>query len=302
MSLKARHVILDVANKNNILKPIEGKAAAKLKEVSTKMLADVMSVFEQHGLQAFVAYGTALGAYRHKGFIPWDDDIDIAMPRNDYNYLRENFSEMFGDRYDYEAPKYKDKDTCTFWGKIYLPNSKFVEITNINTPYNKGIFIDVFPIDGLNDNCLVRWFDIKVCTFMRFIANSMTYYNYPSEDLESVLSFSTKTKLYLYFRKIIGFVFSWVSHRRWSCWYDSFISRYTQSKETICTYEDSISVRGGWFPLKKIQFEDIEVNVPHNIESYLTTNYGPLFMELPPEEKRERHFCVELIIDGVKYI
>ena len=59
-------------------------------------------------------------------------------------------------------------------------------------------------------------------------------------------------------------------------------------------YDDAVTLRGAWFPVKKIKFENIMANVPNDIEGYLNMAFGPKYMELPPEDKREQHFCVEL--------
>jgi len=298
MQFKAKYHVLDAVNKSNVLMPVTGKNAAKLKRTLTTILYDFQMRCEEHGITPFLVYGSALGAVRHHGFIPWDDDIDVAMTRADWNKLKEIFKEVFSDKYDLEGPNYDDKDSFSAWGKVFLKNTRYVEIFNVETPYNKGAFIDVFIIDGLSDNLIVRKIDYVVARVMRFVANSMPFYQYPNKIMTEVMSATKGAKRYLKFREFIGFCFSWVSHKRWLSWYDRFISRHTKSKYTIMNYDDAVTLRDAWFPVKKITFENILANVPNDVEGYLRSAFGPSYMELPPEDKREQHFCVELNLEN----
>ena len=294
VKIKADFYLLDAVIKSKKLSPVNGDKARKLKNVLTSMLYDLQTRCEQNKITPFLVYGSALGAYRHKGFIPWDDDVDVAMTREDWNRFKTIFEEVFSDKYELEGPNYGNKDSSAAWGKIFLKGTRYVELIYLNTPYNKGIFIDVFIIDGLADNKLLRTFDYSIARGMRFIGNSKVFYTYPSDLLNEIMSSSWNTKVYLWLRKTIGFLFSWISHKKWICLYDRFVSRHTKSKYTIMNYEHAITERNAWFPVRKIPFETILANVPHDIESYLTSAYGPTYMELPPENKRTQHYCVEL--------
>lgn len=294
MQFKAKYHVLDAVNKSKILMPVTGSKAVKLKQTLTKILDDFQIRCEKNGITPFLVYGSALGAVRHQGFIPWDDDIDVALTREDWNKLKTIFKDVFSDKYDLEGPNYDDKDSFSAWGKVFLKNTRYVEIFNVKTPYNKGVFIDVFIIDGLSDNIVVRKIDYAVARIMRFIANSMPFYQYPNDIMTRVMSTTKDAKRYLKFREFIGFCFSWVSHKRWLTWYDRFISRHTKSKYTIMNYDDAITKRDAWFPVKKVAFENIMANVPNDVDEYLKAAFGPTYMELPPEDKREQHFCVDL--------
>lgn len=294
MQLKAKFHVLEAVNRSKMLMPVSGEKAKKLKQMLTMILDDFQTRCETIGVTPFLVYGSALGALRHGGFIPWDDDVDVAITREDWNVLKQNFDKVFSDKYDLEGPDYKGKDSFSAWGKVFLKNTRYVELFNVNTPYNKGIFIDIFIIDGLSDNFIVRKIDYAIARAMRFIANSMPFYQYPNDVMTKVMSITKESKRYLKFREFIGFCFSWVSHQKWLVWYDRFISRHTKTKKTIMNYDDAVTLRGAWFPVKQIKFENIMANVPNDIEGYLNMAFGPTYMELPPEDKREQHFCVEL--------
>lgn len=294
MRIKAKYYMLDAVNKSNLLKPVKGDEAMHLKRVLTMMLDDFQRRCENNHITPFLVYGSALGAFRHKGFIPWDDDVDVAMTREDWEKLKVIFKDAFSDKYELEGPNYNNVDSSTAWGKVFLKGTKYVELMNMSTPYNKGIFIDVFIIDGLSDNAIVRKADYFVARIARFIGNSMPYYQYPSTLMAEVMSVSVQTRSYLLFRRTIGFLFAWVSHKKWLSIYDKFVSRHRHSKCSIMNYDDAITERSYWFPVKKVPFENIMANIPNDIEGYLEMAFGKSYMQLPPEGEREQHFCVEL--------
>ena len=99
---------------------------------------------------------------------------------------------------------------------------------------------------------------------------------------------------YFRFRQLLGFLMSFKSHKEWCDIYDKFVSRHKNKKFTISDYLDIITPADEWLPAKKIRFEDIQINVPNNIEKYLERAYGNTYMELPPIENREQHFCIEI--------
>ena len=294
MNINAKYVMLDIANKTGNLKPIVEKDRKTLVKILTNMIYDIQTVCEANGITIMASYGTALGAYRHKGFIPWDDDADICMLRHDWEKLRDNFETLFQGKYILEAPLYGIHDTQMTWGKIYLPETKYVEIFNEGAPYNKGVFLDVFVIDYLSDNSFVRSVDMFIAKHLKSAINSIAYYKYAGKNLTLFMSSTFGTKIYFNLRKLLGVMMSIRSHKAWCDTYDKFVSRHKNTKFTISNYSGIITPASEWLPAKKMQFEDIQINVPNNIEKYLERAYGKNYMQLPPKEKREQHFCVEL--------
>ena len=122
----------------------------ELKKIEIGLLNELDSYCSAHGLQYFITYGTLIGAARHKGFIPWDDDIDVIMPRKDYEQLIAS--------YNTDNPRGTARILShKLDSKYYLPIAKLIdtrtvlkEITDIDAEI--GVYIDIFPLENLSDN------------------------------------------------------------------------------------------------------------------------------------------------------
>ena len=125
--------------------------AHKMTELQDRLL-EMMKWFDDYcrtqGLRYYIIGGTLLGAMRHGGFIPWDDDLDIGMPREDYNKLRKIF--VNEGRYELEMPDSFATDFCYGYGKLYDTTTTLVE--SRRTSVKRGLFIDIFPIDGVGND------------------------------------------------------------------------------------------------------------------------------------------------------
>ncbi len=117
--------------------------------IELNLLQEFDRVCRKYNLRYFADYGTLLGAVRHKGFIPWDDDIDVTMLRVDYEKLKEVASDEFKEPYFFQN-SYTD---CMIWPISKLRDSRTtaIEFPSIGTEFNQGIFIDIFPLDDVFD-------------------------------------------------------------------------------------------------------------------------------------------------------
>lgn len=104
---------------------------------------------EKHHLRYYIIAGTMLGAVRHGGFIPWDDDIDVGMPRRDYEKLRELCANQEKAQYMFEYPSKENKSYPFLWAKLFDTTTTIVE--KQRDKVTRGIYIDVFPLDGIGD-------------------------------------------------------------------------------------------------------------------------------------------------------
>lgn len=118
-----------------------------------RILMAVDSTCREHGLRYYIWAGTQLGAVRHQGFIPWDDDVDIAMPRPDYERLMSHAREWLPEPFEMVSAELDEAYPLPF-GKIQDASSTLVERTHLH--YLGGIYIDVFPIDGTPSGALRR--------------------------------------------------------------------------------------------------------------------------------------------------
>lgn len=125
---------------------------ASCREVQTYLL-DMLHFFhdfcEKNNLRYYALGGTMLGAARHQGFIPWDDDLDVGMPREDYDKLGDLFSACPNDRYVLETPDSENIDFNYCFSKIYDTHTTLVE--NLKYKIRRGLYIDIFPLDGMGD-------------------------------------------------------------------------------------------------------------------------------------------------------
>jgi lipopolysaccharide cholinephosphotransferase len=145
----------EIARNTNLCYELTDAERKELQRCMLSIYKDVAAVCEKHHLCLMLFAGSALGAVRHQGFIPWDDDLDALMPRSDYTKLMEHFDNELGEKYIF-ATQGVNSDTMGPWMKIYKKNT--LVLTGFEDPNCKisNIGIDIMPIDNAPNNFFIR--------------------------------------------------------------------------------------------------------------------------------------------------
>ena len=253
-----------------------------------EILKEVDRVCRENGIEYWLDSGTLLGAIRHKGFIPWDDDLDIGMPRKDYDLFMKIAPDKLGDNYFLQNWNI-DKNYQLPFAKVRKKGTVYTEFQFRNSRAWNGIYIDVFPYDNyINDKFqgrelkLLKLMILPKCGIRSWKEqNRINWKKYITHIPTRALSFFfTKEFLIRRYEKVA------VRHNDKRCDY---------------YFPQGISNYGKWIiPTKamsemiQIKFEDLYFNVPKGYDEYLTYTYGD-YMKLPPEEQREnRHQIIEV--------
>lgn len=245
---------------------------AEVKSIETEILDYIASICEENNLRYFLAGGTLLGAIRHKGFIPWDDDIDINMPRPDYEKLIKIMSDKTG-RFKLMTAE-SSEDYVYAFAKMVDTTTELIEQDIPHPGY--GLFVDIFPLDGLPDNESDRKkFQDKMWTY-----NNMLGYSVQKGTVGRSLTF----KLKYIISKCIGYrrLLRLVLHNAKKYPYDS--CEYTAVITTAVNKYRKIP-RKLYESAVKVTFEGKSYYAPEQYDDYLSGLYGD-YMTLPPEEKR----------------
>lgn len=246
-----------------------------------KEIARVCKILE---IDYFVMGGTALGAYRHGGFIPWDDDLDIGMLREDYEFFLENAGKYL--REDLFLQTYKTEPHSPFYfAKVRKANTTFVEKYCRKLDINSGIYVDIFPYDNIPDDAKKRKKYYFKCKLL------LNYYIAKEVNETSVPYTGIKKIIYYGIRHGLHFVTRFIPKKRLFEKLDNHMQKYNGIETEYVGYGGLPKIQ-----LKKktvikpdtILFENIQVNCPKDLEQYLTDNYGD-YMALPPEEERVGH-------------
>ena len=252
-----------------------------LQKVQLMMLKDFIKICEDNDLTYFVIGGTLLGTIRHNGFVPWDDDIDVIMFRKDFEKLNEIMSSTPNDKY--RLFNVLNEETYHYtWGRFNLKNTILNEWWADQVDYTVNIFIDIFIMDKIPDNKVKRFIHRWSC----FTLNQMSNYSIVKFKNESKLKEIYQQSFY-YLLKVIPISPMTIKRK---C-----IKTYRKYENIECKqYCDFPSMhlmpiyeKEDFLPVKKVKFEDIEVNVPNKYDKILTRLYGD-YMQLPPEDKRFR--------------
>lgn len=254
-----------------------------------ELLTILDEVCEKNNLRYYIIGGTLLGAVRHKGFIPWDDDIDVAIPRKDYNYLLEHADELF------ETPfQLQHYSNCN---NRYILQNMVIKLVNPQISVyieqngkivKSNINIDIIPLDGTPDNIIKKW----IYFFKLMVYRALFKFSF-SDNLEinSLNDRSLIEKVLIAFSKFTK-IGKLINPRKVLIKLEKMLEKYDcdKSQKIAGTFLGAYKLREftdvKYFRnRKKYQFEDGEFYGPDDYDGYLKCIYGD-YMQLPPEEKR----------------
>ena len=286
--------------KTNSLHEMTDEELQRLQGLLRRMYIDIEGVCEKYGLRMMVAYGTVLGALRHNGFIPWDDDIDLLMPRKDYELFVNIYADELPSKYKVYAPNSKHGPIYRF-AKVVDTTTRFTNSPEKATEKN-GIFIDIFPLENaVLNKYKCRWIQLKAC-FLMYVATSTANIENKNRENRLLMCSTFSGAFNYYFRRIIGYLFCWKTKEQWYNIFDKAVSKYPESGYYMIPSGGSRfkyfmpMKRDIFLPTKRMKFDDIVVNVPNNPEMHCEMEYGN-WQRIPPENERWKHFIREIKFD-----
>lgn len=249
-----------------------------------EMLAWYDDFCAQHGLTYYAIGGTLLGAVRHGGFIPWDDDIDVGMPRTDYERFKALMKGASG-RYRAETAEDGNRDFTYSFCKLY--DTTTTAVCDTRYKIKRGLFIDVFPFDGLGDT--------KEDALKRFnkIQSKRKMITAKRSGVNKKLSFAMNAAIAL--AKVVPF--SWQkllkkTHRICAeC--DFYKSKYVAN--VFGRWHGREVVEREWLgEPHRYKFETIEISGPADADKYLTSIYGDYMTPPKESDRKPDHECLLL--------
>ena len=267
----------------------------ELKMIQLKILDSIDDFCKKNGIQYFLFSGTLIGAVRHKGYIPWDDDVDIMMTRKQYEKFLEHVAEL--DKKYILVQPLTDKYFCKN-PKIFKVNTQYIEISNAGVESFSMLFIDVFIIENMPVSRLKRKILGKIYDFSYKGASVCVDYLYPSPPILQKSKENIELRKYYKLRRRIGFLFCHLGGLKF---YLKLVDKIAnKSKETgfygvpsAISYEREVFEKEMFEDIIKVDFCGYRFKAPANYDHYLKNLYGD-YMEIPPLEKRELHVAYKI--------
>lgn len=267
-----------------------------LQRVILSIADDIVYVCNKYNILYFMGGGTALGAVRHKGFIPWDDDIDLNMTRSEYMRFMPRMMEEFPDKYWVHTPE-DTHDYALLFGRIRLKNT----VTRTRDDFSTdecGAFVDIFIVENTFDNYGLRMLHGALCTVSGLLLSCRKFYR----DRKPLLAFSKASKKAraIFTAKImVGFFLSFLSvdtmtHLGNAC----TALCHNDTSKWVCIpagrgrFWKELYPRETFTKVFKAPFETREWNQSTAVDMYLEKLYGN-YMAIPPEDERESHLYWE---------
>jgi len=254
---------------------------SEIQKCSLDVLLEFKKICDENNFKFYLTYGTLIGAARHSGFIPWDDDIDVWMPRRDYelflNYCHEHFKQLG----NYRLFHFSNTNNYPYCIARFSDTNFYTEYKGVKN-YGLGSFIDLYPLDAIDENDKRFYFKQK-----RMIKKAHSMSSSYQKGIKGIV-------LKLYYCTFLFFSFSF-TRKNYLKRIDKRAQKFNDNDnvETVAvsTWEiNRILLKNDIVSIdeKKLFFEGYEMPVPREYDKVLNQLYGD-YMKLPPEEERINH-------------
>ena len=295
----SRNVLKTGFDSNDEVIKLHDEELKHMQRVLLMMLKDFDLIAKKYGIEYTLSGGSVIGALRHNGFIPWDDDIDINVTRANYEKLKKAYSKYKGQKYSLYVPEESPGHGMSL-PQIKLNDTvykSFIELSKADK--DCGICLDIFVIENTYNNPLLRRLHgIGAFAFGYLLTCLKTY-----RDMEYLRPYLNDKKTYKAFNRKakIGRLFSFIKTDtavRWT------IKWFSRCKDNDSKYVTIPSGRGHFFREmclreeitipKSVRFENILSYIPTGADAYMKRLYGDDYMTPPPIDKRESHPIMKL--------
>lgn len=254
----------------------------ELQKVEFELFVCFDEICKKIGVDYFLLCGSALGAVRHNGFIPWDDDFDVGMYRDDYSKFMDLAPALLPEGIFLQ--NYKSDPFAPFnFAKLRNSNTTFIEKSISKLDMNHGIYMDIFPLDGYpKETNEQKKLSVAKKNFARKLICAYD------------AKFSIKGKILVFVLRLLGY------HKRTAktlSKYEAFVSKYmVEESDIICSHGNKYGEKD-YIPKEYYgngtyaTFQGVRVRIPEKYDEYLTCLYGDWHTPPPEDERKEIHPC-----------
>ncbi len=270
---------------------MENVSLKKVQKIQYFLLKEVDKICSSQRISYFLVAGTTLGAIRHNGFIPWDDDLDIGMNRNDYEKFKLYMKNNPSDNYFFQDADF-DENYGNIFGKLRKKKTTYTENAAKDSGAKDGIYIDIFCFDNAPDNLVKRKYQKYLIYFYkRLLLVKNNYYIVKEGDslykkaiYFLLMIFSKALK-----RKQILNRIKFISQK-----YNSFNTSHKVNLGGAYSYDRELIPSYYIDNLELHKFEDSNFPIFCNYDLYLTNLYGDYMVPTPLSERENRHGIIEI--------
>lgn len=267
----------------------------KLQSVQMEIMDEVHRICCENKIAYYIIGGTALGAVRHGGFIPWDLDIDIAMPREDYERFAEVCGKAMSERFIYRD--YKNTKDFTHPHALVCIKNTFLSVKSAKLnpqEENLGIYLDIFPLDKAPEDSSLQQKQVSRLEQIKELKLLKRAYRYKPDFKNTVV------------KKIVSAMIFWTDMDRLNDDFDKECRKYESSDSMLlCSMSSHYKYSKQCMPAsvygkpQLVKFEDRMYYAPEMLDDYLTRIFGD-YMKLPPEEERQANLSYfdEVVFDN----
>jgi LPS biosynthesis protein len=260
----------------------------KLRKIQLMMLEDIIRICSENNIMYYMFHGSLLGTIRHSGFIPWDDDVDICMYREDIMKLKKIITERYSEKY-FIQDVHTEKEYTRYITKVRLNNTLQMEVGNAKSNMHHGIYLDIFPLDHIHKThgLGISFRGYMVSLLMKYLVVRHSK-SRNTILIRKILINLLKPLSYLIpyksVNKLLDYMCS-MDNNKDSKYTTCFVSEYGYKKQIV---ENEVYGEGVF-----MNFENLKVRVPTQYDKILNKLYGD-YMTLPPVEKRvHRHNVIK---------